>query len=94
MGVDPTVAVETPAPEKSIDSADPGVDVYDFKEYELKEDAVEGSDKALYDYDAYNNYGTEGETQPTSEDEFGPGVPAQTDITESNVSKVLDVVGC
>lgn len=86
VGVDTTAAVETVAPvdtHKKVDS-----DAYEFKEYDLKEyDNKEFVEKP-YDYGDYGDYGPF-DTKPTSvtnEEEFGPGVPAQTDISESSVS--------
>lgn len=83
VGADPTVAVETELPVETVvpvdtkEKVDPDPDVYEFKEYDLKE----------YDY-GNHNYG-DPDAKPTSavyEEEFGPGVPAETDIRESNVS--------
>lgn len=86
VGVDPTVAVET-----AVDTqvkVDPATDVYEFKEYDLKEyDNKELIDKP-YEYGDYGDYGPT-DAKPTSvtyEEEFGPGVPAETDIRESSVS--------
>lgn len=88
VGVDPTVAVETAAPVDPQEKVDPATDVYEFKEYDLKEyDNKEFVEKP-YEYGDYGDYGPT-DTKPTSatyEEEFGPGVPAETDIRESSVS--------
>lgn len=85
VGVDPTNAVETAAPVDPVEKVDPATDVYEFKEYDLKEyDNKEVIEKP-YDYGDYGDYGAK-PTSATYEDEFGPGVPAETDIRESNVS--------
>uniref|UniRef100_A0A3P8XJW6 Fibrillar collagen NC1 domain-containing protein n=1 Tax=Esox lucius TaxID=8010 RepID=A0A3P8XJW6_ESOLU len=90
VGADPTAAVETGTDAKS---PDPGADSYGFKEYDLKEygDVAEGETKQTYDYGDYGDYGT-GEAKPTDSiatytDEFGPGVPAETD-TETSVCRM------
>lgn len=84
VGMDPTVAVETVTPVDTKETVDPATDAYDFKEYDLKEyDEKEFLEKQ-YDYD----YGIT-DAKPTSaayEEEFGPGVPAETDFRESSVS--------
>uniref|UniRef100_A0A8C4IEC6 Collagen, type XI, alpha 1b n=1 Tax=Dicentrarchus labrax TaxID=13489 RepID=A0A8C4IEC6_DICLA len=88
VGVDPTAAVETAAPVDNQEKVDPGTDVYEFKEYDLKEyDNKEFVEKP-YEYGDYGDYGpTDGKpTSATYEDEFGPGVPAETDIRESSVT--------
>lgn len=88
VGVDPTVAVETAASVDTQDKVDPATDAYEFKEYDLKEyDNKEFVEKP-YDYGDYGDYGPT-HAKPTSaayEEEFGPGVPAETDIRESSVS--------
>ena len=88
VGADPTAAVETAAPVDTKENVDPATDVYEFKEYDLKEyDNKEFVEKP-YDYGDYGDYGTT-DAKPTSaayEEEFGPGVPAETDFRESNVS--------
>lgn len=85
VGADPTAAAETAAPVDPSEKVDPATDVYEFKEYDLKEyDNKEVVEKP-YDYGDYGDYGPT-DAKPTSEDEFGPGVPAETDIRESNVS--------
>lgn len=87
VGVDPTIAVETAAPVDPKEKVDPATDVYEFKEYDLKEyDHKEFVEKP-YEYGDYGDYGT-ADTKPTSatyDDEFGPGVPAETDISVSAV---------
>lgn len=91
VGADPTVAVETELPVETVvpldtkEKVDPAPDMYEFKEYDLKEYDTEEFEK--YDY-GNHNYGHP-DPKPTSavyEEEFGPGVPAETDIRESNVS--------
>ncbi len=88
VGVDPTAAVEAAAPVDTHEKVDPATDVYEFKEYDLKEyDNKEFVEKP-YEYGDYGDYGPT-EAKPTSatyEEEFGPGVPAETDFRESNVS--------
>lgn len=96
VGVDPTVAVEAAAPVDTQEKADPATDVYEFKEYDLKEYDNKALEKP-YEYGDYGDYGT-GDAKPTSatyDDEFGPGVPAETDFRESSVSAgvVLVMVG-
>uniref|UniRef100_A0A4W5MR11 Uncharacterized protein n=1 Tax=Hucho hucho TaxID=62062 RepID=A0A4W5MR11_9TELE len=82
----PTAAAEIGSDTKG---PDPGAELYDFKEYDLKEysDIKESDTKQTYEYGDYDDYGT-GEAKPTSfpayEDEFGQGVPAETD-TESSM---------
>lgn len=85
VGVDPTAVAETPAPSDPNVKAEP--DVYEFKEYDHKEEVVEKP----YDYSDYGDYGT-AKANPTPalyDEEFGPGVPAETDIRESNVSALV-----
>lgn len=71
--------------------ADGGGDPYEFTEYDVNEYDAKGYDTKGYDdYGGYGSYGSYGPTDayPTEagyEDEFGPGIPAQTDIRESNV---------
>uniref|UniRef100_A0A8C5NH18 Collagen, type XI, alpha 1b n=1 Tax=Gouania willdenowi TaxID=441366 RepID=A0A8C5NH18_GOUWI len=88
VGADPTVAVEVPVEVDPNVKADPSTDAYEFKEYDLKEyDHKEFVEKP-YDYGDYGDYGPT-EAKPTSapyEEEFGPGVPAETDFRESSVS--------
>ncbi|TMS10117.1 Collagen alpha-1(XI) chain, partial [Larimichthys crocea] len=88
VGVDTTAAVETAAPVDTQDNVDKTTDVYEFKEYDLKEyDNKEFVEKP-YEYGDYGDYGTT-DTKPTSatyEEEFGPGVPAETDFRESSVT--------
>lgn len=91
VGADPTVAVETELPVETVvpvdtkEKVDPAPDVYEFKEYDLKE--YDTGELEMYDY-GNPDYGHR-DPKPTSavyEEEFGPGVPAETDIRESNVS--------
>lgn len=88
VGVDPTVAVKSAAPEETQDKVDPATDVYEFKEYDIKEYDNKQFVEKPYDYGDYGDYGPT-DAKPTSvtyEEEFGPGVPAETDIRESSVS--------
>lgn len=67
-----------------------GAESYDFKEYDLKEYDLGTADSRLYDYGAYDEYGT-GPPAPkagTYDDEVGPGVAAETEteVTGSSVS--------
>jgi len=68
-----------------------GGDPYEFTEYDVNEYDTKAFEKKGYDdYGGYGSYGNYGPTEanPTEgvyEDEFGPGIPAQTDIRESNV---------
>ena len=63
-------------------------EAYDFKQYDLKEYDLGGADRKVYDYGAYDEYGTA--TLPDPE-EVGPGVAAETDVSESAVSMVADI---
>lgn len=88
VGVDPTAAVETVAPVDTKEKVDPATDMYEFKEYDLKEYDNKEFGEKTYDYGDYDSYGTI-DAKPTSvtyEEEFGPGVPAETDFRESSVS--------
>uniref|UniRef100_A0A8C1UKB2 Collagen, type XI, alpha 1a n=1 Tax=Cyprinus carpio TaxID=7962 RepID=A0A8C1UKB2_CYPCA len=84
-GLDPTAAPEAALPSGTVDPV--GVDAYDFKEYDLKEYDVTGLDKNQYEYGAYDEFGNVA-PNPTSnyEDSFGPGVAAETDIAETEVT--------
>lgn len=81
IGLEPTIFPET------VDSLDTGAEAYDFKEYDLKEYDLGEVDNRLYDYGAYDEYGT-ALPKPTGtyDDEVGPGVAAETDVSESTVS--------
>lgn len=87
VGVEPTAAVETAAPVDTQEKVDPATDVYEFKEYDLKEyDNKEFVEKP-YVYSDYGDYGpTDSKPTPEPYEEFGPGVPAETHISESSVS--------
>lgn len=82
---EPTVAAET------VDEPDAGTDAYDFKEYDLKEYDLGEGDGGLYDYGAYDEFGTAAPklTAAEEDDEVGPGVAAETDISENTVSTTL-----
>uniref|UniRef100_A0A8C4IFN9 Collagen, type XI, alpha 1a n=1 Tax=Dicentrarchus labrax TaxID=13489 RepID=A0A8C4IFN9_DICLA len=69
---------------ETVDNLDTGAEAYDFKEYDLKEYDLGEVDNRLYDYGAYDEYGT-APSKPTGtyDDEVGPGVAAETDISES-----------
>lgn len=79
------VAPEPTTVPETVDNLDTGA--YDFKEYDLKEYDLGGVDNRLYDYGAYDEYGT-APSKPTANynDEVGPGVAAETDVSESTVS--------
>lgn len=91
VGADPTVAVETVAPVETKEKVDPAPDVYEFKEYNLKEYDAKELEKP-YDYGDYGDFGhTDGKPTPAAyEEEFGLGVPAETDFRESNVRGAED----
>ena len=55
-------------------------DAYGFQEYDMKE----YDNKGLDDYGSYGPADAK-PTEAVYEDEFGPGIPAQTDIRESDV---------
>lgn len=80
---EPTLVPET------VDELDTGTDVYDFKEYDLKEFDLGEVDGRLYDYGAYDEYGTAAPRLTATDDEVGPGVAAETDISENSVSTTL-----
>lgn len=80
---EPTVVPET------VDEPDTGTDANDFKEYDLKEYDLGEVDGKLYDYGAYDEYGTDTPKVPETDDEVGPGVAAETDISENTVSTTL-----
>lgn len=72
------------------DNLDTGAVAYDFKEYDLKEYDLGEVDSRLYDYGAYEEYETvPPRTATVHENEVGPGVAAETDISESTVSMQL-----
>ncbi|KAL7887726.1 hypothetical protein AOLI_G00054470 [Acnodon oligacanthus] len=79
-GLDPTAG---PEPTQPIST---GSDAYDFKEYDLKEYDVNELDKSQYEFGAYDEFGNVA-PNPTAtyEDEFGLGVPAETDVEETQV---------
>lgn len=89
-GLDPTDAPEAALPRGTADPV--GVDAYDFKEYDLKEYDVTGLDKNQYEYGAYDEFGNVA-PNPTSnyEDSFGPGVAAETDIAETEVTSDVSI---
>lgn len=80
---EPTVVPET------VDKLDTSTDAYDFKEYDLKEYDLGEVDGRLYDYGAYDEYGTATPELTATDDEVGPGVAAETDISENTVSTTL-----
>lgn len=81
------IAPEPTTVPETVDNLDTGAEAYDFKEYDLKEYDLGEVDNRLYDYGAYDEYGT-APPKPTEADdeEVGPGVAAQTDVSESAVS--------
>uniref|UniRef100_A0A4W6FXL0 Collagen, type XI, alpha 1a n=1 Tax=Lates calcarifer TaxID=8187 RepID=A0A4W6FXL0_LATCA len=83
----PPIAPEPTAVLETVDNLDTGAEAYDFKEYDLKEYDLGEVDNRLYDYGAYDEYGT-APPRPTAtyDDEVGPGVAAETDVSESTVS--------
>uniref|UniRef100_A0A8D3ARY1 Collagen, type XI, alpha 1b n=1 Tax=Scophthalmus maximus TaxID=52904 RepID=A0A8D3ARY1_SCOMX len=95
VGVDPTAAVEAAAAVDAKETVEPATDVYEFKEYDLKEYDNKQFVEKPYDYGDYGDYGpTEAKpTSPAYEEEFGPGVPAETDIRESSVSAGVSYLG-
>lgn len=86
MGADPTPPVKAAVPEDTQEKVDSTTDLYEFKEYDMKEYDKELVEKP-FDYGDYGDYGLP-DAKPTPEkyEDFGPGVPAQTDFTESSVS--------
>lgn len=88
VGADPTAAVETVASVDTEKKVDPVTDVYEFKEYDLKEYDNKAFAEKTHDYGDYYDFGLTGAkpTPTTYEEEFGPGVPAETDFRESSVS--------
>lgn len=89
-GLDVTAVPEAVLPSGTVDPV--GVDEYDFKEYDLKEYDVTGLDKNQYEYGAYDEFGNAA-PNPTStyEDSFGPGVAAETDIAETEVTSDVSI---
>lgn len=89
-GLDPTVAPEAVLPSGTADPI--GVDAYDFKEYDLKEYDVTGLDKNQYEYGGYDEFDNAA-PNPTStyEDSFGPGVAAETNIDETEVTSDVSI---
>lgn len=83
---DPVAPEPTAVPEM-VDNLNTGAEAYDFKEYDLKEYDLGDVDNKLYDYGAYDEYGT-APPRPTEafDEEVGPGVAAETDVSESAVS--------
>lgn len=80
LASEPTVVPGT------VDELDGGTDAYDFKDYELKEYDLGEVDSRLYDYGAYDEYGTAAPRLSRTDDEVGPGVAAETDFSENTVS--------
>lgn len=80
LASEPTVVPGT------VDKLDGGTDAYDFKDYELKEYDLGEGDSRLYDYGAYDEYGTAAPKLSRTDDEVGPGVAAETDFSENTVS--------
>lgn len=66
-----------------------GIDEYDFKEFDVKETDINEFGKKHYEYGPYDDYfGPEAKPTESTHEEFGPGVPAETEYTESKVSMV------
>uniref|UniRef100_H3DNQ0 Thrombospondin-like N-terminal domain-containing protein n=1 Tax=Tetraodon nigroviridis TaxID=99883 RepID=H3DNQ0_TETNG len=84
---EPTIVPET------VDELDTGTDAYDFKEYDLKEYDLGEVDGRLYDYGAYDEYGTATPKLTATEDEVGPGVAAETDISENTIAGIGEAFG-
>lgn len=86
VGADPTAPVKAAVPEDTQEKADPAPDLYEFKEYDVKEFDKEFVEKP-YDYGDYGDYGhVDAKPTPEAYEDFGPGVPAKTDFSESSVS--------
>lgn len=79
--LEPTIVPET------VENVETGAESYDFKEYDLKEYDLGEVDSKLYGYGEYDEYGN-APSKPTAtyDDEVGPGVAAETDISQSTVS--------
>uniref|UniRef100_A0A4W4FTZ0 Collagen, type XI, alpha 1a n=1 Tax=Electrophorus electricus TaxID=8005 RepID=A0A4W4FTZ0_ELEEL len=84
-GLDPMGTPEAPQP--STTGVPEATDPYDLKEYDLKEYDMSEFDKSQYEFGAYDEFGNAA-PNPTSiyEDTFGPGVPAETDVEETQVN--------
>lgn len=80
----PPVAPEPGAVPETGDGSDAGADAFDFKEYDLNELDLGEVDKKLFDYGAYEDYGTAPPQAPAAyDDEVGLGVAAETDVSVS-----------
>ncbi|KAF3703356.1 Collagen alpha-1(V) chain Precursor [Channa argus] len=78
---------ENTATPETVDNLDTGAEGYDFKEYDLKEYDLGEVDNRLYDYEPYEEYGTAPPKSTTGfDDEVGPGVAAETDVSESTIA--------
>uniref|UniRef100_A0A3Q3LB79 Fibrillar collagen NC1 domain-containing protein n=1 Tax=Mastacembelus armatus TaxID=205130 RepID=A0A3Q3LB79_9TELE len=77
-----SIAPEPTVVPEMVDTLDTDAEAYDFKDYNLNEYDLGMVDNRLYDYGAYDEYGT---TPPkaATDDDVGPGVAAETDISES-----------
>uniref|UniRef100_A0A9J7ZRB4 Collagen, type XI, alpha 1b n=1 Tax=Cyprinus carpio carpio TaxID=630221 RepID=A0A9J7ZRB4_CYPCA len=86
VGVDPTVATNENVDIVESQSTPQGAENQDFKEYDINEYDAKEIDPSVYD-DSFYDYNTNGAkpTGSTYESEFGPGRPAETQVTESNV---------
>uniref|UniRef100_A0A673LPY7 Collagen, type XI, alpha 1b n=1 Tax=Sinocyclocheilus rhinocerous TaxID=307959 RepID=A0A673LPY7_9TELE len=91
VGVDPTIATS-----ENVDIVESkntnGAENQYFKEYDINEYDAKELDPSIYD-DSLYDYNTNGAkpTGSTYDSEFGPGRPAETQITESNVSRLLHI---
>uniref|UniRef100_A0A8C2A021 Collagen, type XI, alpha 1b n=1 Tax=Cyprinus carpio TaxID=7962 RepID=A0A8C2A021_CYPCA len=86
VGVDPTIATNENVDIVESQSTPQGAENQDFKEYDINEYDAKEIDPSVYD-DSFYDYNTNGAkpTGSTYESEFGPGRPAETQVTESNV---------
>uniref|UniRef100_A0A8C6PWX7 Collagen, type XI, alpha 1a n=1 Tax=Nothobranchius furzeri TaxID=105023 RepID=A0A8C6PWX7_NOTFU len=82
----PPVAPEPKNVPESVGNVDAGGEVYDFKEYDLNEFDLSETDNKLYDYGSYDEFGVAPSKPPAAyEEEVGPGVAAETDVSETGV---------
>uniref|UniRef100_A0A673G5N6 Collagen, type XI, alpha 1b n=1 Tax=Sinocyclocheilus rhinocerous TaxID=307959 RepID=A0A673G5N6_9TELE len=86
VGVDPTVAINENVDIVESKSTN-GAENQDFKEYDINEYDTKEVDPSIYE-DSFYDYNTNGAkpTGSTYESEFEPGRPAETQVTESNLS--------
>ncbi|KAK7881641.1 hypothetical protein WMY93_030050 [Mugilogobius chulae] len=85
---------EAPAQDPTAAPDTHGSDAYDFNAYDLKEYDLGEVDSKVYDYTSYDDYGTAKAKSTTApDDEVGPGVAAETDISESSIAGVEGAFG-